>query len=774
MRRPGDCGPGPGEGRRIAVVGTVQGVGFRPFVLRVARELGVAGRVRNDAAGVTIDAFGAPALLDAFVARLRADRPAAAAIASLTEVPIPPEPVVGFEIVASGGAAERRTSIPPDLATCADCLAELRDPADRRHRYPFTNCTACGPRFTIALGAPYDRPATTMAGFRMCPACAAEYADPSDRRFHAQPNACPACGPRLWIEPGRAPGPPAEAASGADPIGAAGAALAAGAIVAVKGIGGYHLACDATSSAAVRTLRERKRREEKPLAVMVEDLAAARAVARLGAEEEALLASPERPIVLCRREAGARLCPELAPGSPLVGLLLPYAPLHHLLLAAAGRPLVMTSGNLSDEPIACDDDDARRRLGGIADLLLVHDRPIASRCDDSVARVVAGRPLLLRRARGHVPRPIRLARPFRRPILGAGAQLKNACCLARGDEAVLGPHVGDLDGLETYGAFEAAVARLESFLALRPEAIACDLHPLYLSTRWAREAAAARGVPLVEVQHHHAHAAAVMAEHGLEGPVLALAWDGTGLGSDGAAWGGELLLAERGRFERLATFRPLRLAGGDRAAREPWRIALAALEDALGPGAPVDALPLFREVGEKEQDVVRRMLAGGVNSPPAHGCGRAFDAAGALTLGRPWSRFEGQVALALDAAAADGPADPYPFEIDGGPPVEELDLRPTWRALAADVARGAAAAASAARFHATLARAGAELIRRAARRIGPLPVVLTGGCFQNARLAEGVLAELSGAFPVYLPVEVPPGDGGLALGQAVVADATLG
>jgi hydrogenase maturation protein HypF len=434
----------------------------------------------------------------------------------------------------------------------------------------------------------------------------------------------------------------------------------------------------------------------------------------------------------------------------------------------------MTSGNHSDEPIACDDDDARRRLGEIVDLFLVHDRPIASRCDDSVARVVAGRPLLLRRARGYVPRPVRLARPFRRPVLGAGAQLKNACCLARGDEAVLGPHVGDLDGLETYGAFEAAVARLESFLALRPEAIACDLHPLYLSTRWAREAAAARGVPLVEVQHHHAHAAAAIAEHGLEGPVLALAWDGTGLGSDGAAWGGELLLAERGRFERLATFRPLRLAGGDRAVREPWRVALAALEDALGPGTALDAFPLFREVGAKEQEVVRRMLAAGVNSPPAHGCGRAFDAAGALVLGRPWSRFEGQVALALDAAAADGPAEPFPFEIDGGGPVEELDLRPMWRALAADVARGVAAGVLAARFHATLARGGAELVRRAARRTGPLPVVLTGGCFQNARLAEGLLAQLSGAFPVYLPGEVPPGDGGLALGQAVVADAALG
>jgi hydrogenase maturation protein HypF len=790
---------GPGEGRRIALSGTVQGVGFRPFVWRIAHETGVAGRVRNDAGGVTIEAFGPAAALDTFVARVRAEPPPAAVIARVVEERIPAEAVRGFEIVESAPSAERRAAIPPDLATCAACLREVRDPADRRHGYPFTNCTDCGPRFTIALGAPYDRPATTMAGFTMCPACSREYGDPRDRRFHAQPNACPACGPRVWIHrsggtlgggvagepPPRAPpipplapgqphpAAPALASAPPDPIAVVGAALAAGRIAAVKGIGGFHLACDATSSAAIRTLRERKHREEKPLAAMVADLAAARAVAELTPAEEALLASVERPIVLCRRAAGCALAPELAPGSPLVGLLLPYAPLHHLLLAAAGRPLVMTSGNLSDEPIAFEDADALARLGGIADLFLLHDRPIASRCDDSVARVVAGRRMVMRRARGFVPRPVRLARGARRPVLGVGAQLKNACCLLRGDEAVLGPHVGDLDGLETYGAFEAAIARLSEFLGVRAEALACDLHPLYLSTRWARDRAAAEKLPLVEVQHHHAHAVAAMAEHGLPGPVLALAWDGTGLGTDGAAWGGELLLAERGRFERLATFRPIRLAGGDRAIREPWRIALAALLDADAL-AGLDALPLFRAVEPRQRDAVLRLLAAGVNSPPAHGAGRAFDAAGALALARPVSRFEGQVALALDAAAAPGAAEPYPFDLDAARPVEELDLRATWRALAADVAAGVAAAAVSARFHATLARAGAEQVRRAAARTGRLPVVLTGGCFQNGRLAEALVEGLSGAFPVYLPGEVPPGDGGLALGQAIVADATLG
>src|SRR5512138_2732796 len=578
------------EGRRIALTGTVQGVGFRPFVYRLALDVGISGRVRNDASGVTIDAFGTTSGLDAFVARLRTDRPPAAIIEDLRAEPIPPEPVDGFRIVESGGTAERRTAIPPDLATCPDCERELADPGDRRHRYPFTNCTNCGPRFTIALGVPYDRPATTMARFRMCPDCAREYGDPLDRRFHAQPNACPACGPRVSLRD--ASGAPVAAE---DAIAFAGRALAEGRVVAVKGIGGFHLACDATSPAAVRTLRERKRREEKPLAVMVPDLAAARALAEASAEEEALLASVERPIVLCRRRPTAPLAADLAPGSPLVGILLAYAPLHHLLLAEARRPLVMTSGNLSDEPIAFEDDDAVRRLGGIADLFLQHDRPIASRCDDSVARVVAGRPLVMRRARGFVPRPVRVARRFSRPVLAVGAQLKNAVCLARGDEATLGPHVGDLDGLETYAAFEAAIARLEGFLALRPEVVACDLHPLYLSTRWARERAAALGIPLVEVQHHHAHAAAAMAEHGLAGPALALAWDGTGLGTDGAAWGGELLLvaAGRARFERLATFRPIALAGGDLAVREPWRIALAAVLDAFGDAAPLARLPAF-------------------------------------------------------------------------------------------------------------------------------------------------------------------------------------
>jgi hydrogenase maturation protein HypF len=751
-------------GRRFAIWGTVQGVGFRPFVHRAAVALQLTGRTWNDGEGVTVEAFGAPDRLDELERRLRQAPPPAARVEGIEVTPLPGLPPATFEIAPSRAGGAPRVAIGADLATCDACAAEVADPANRRFRYAFTNCTDCGPRFTIARGVPYDRSATTMAGFTMCEACAAEYHDPGDRRHHAQPNACPACGPRLRLLDRRG------APVAGDPLAMAAAGLRAGRLLAVKGLGGYHLCCDATAPAAVAELRRRKRRDEKPLAVMVADLEAAGRLAVLSPAERTLLRSVERPIVLCPRRPDAALAAGLAPGNPRLGLLLPYTPLHQLLLAEVGGPLVMTSGNLSEEPIAFDDDDALARLGEVADLFLTHDRPIASRCDDSVARVVAGRPLLLRRSRGWVPRPVRVRRRFARPTLGVGAQLKNACCLGRGDEATLGPHVGDLDNLETYGAFEAAVARLEAFLGLRPEVIGCDLHPLYLSTRYARERAGALGARLVEVQHHHAHAASAMAEHGLEGPVLALCWDGTGHGSDGAAWGGELLRCWTDRFERLATFRPLPLPGGDQAIREPWRVALAALLDAFDGDAPLD-LPLFAALPAGEVEVVRRMVAGRFNAPLAHGAGRAFDAAAALVLSRPVARHEGQLALALDGAA--DPAEPgrYPFELDHARPVTELDLRPLWRALTADLRAGARPGAISTRFHAALAAAGVELVREAAARDGALPVVLTGGCFQNAFLSERMGAELSGSFKVYLHGHVPPGDGGLALGQALVADA---
>jgi hydrogenase maturation protein HypF len=749
------------EGRRIEVRGTVQGVGFRPFVYRLAHEAGVAGRVRNDAHGVTIEAFGLAGAIEAFLRRLEDAPPPAARVRDVRSAPIPHEPFRDFVIADSQGTGERRVSIPPDLALCAECLAELRDPQDRRHRYAFTNCTNCGPRFTIARDVPYDRAATTMAAFRMCAACRREYEDPLDRRFHAQPNACPDCGPRLGLA--TSAGEPVPG----DPLREAALRLAHGQIVAVKGLGGFHLACDATSSAAVVRLRERKKRDQKPFAVMVADLEAAERVARLSGEERRLLDAIERPIVLVERRGESGLAPELAPGNPTVGLMLPYTPLHHLLLAESGRSLVMTSGNRSEEPMAHRDDEARERLARIADVFLLHDRPIENRCDDSVARVIAGRRVVFRRGRGYVPRGFPLARAVARPVLACGAHLKNTFCLASGETATLGPHVGDLETLETCRSFEESVERLQRFLGIAPEVVAHDLHPDYFSTSYALS----RPEEVkIGVQHHHAHVASAMAEHGLAGPVIGVAYDGTGYGTDGTAWGGEILLAGYESFERLATFRPLRLAGSDTAIREVWRIALALLDDAFEGAPPLDAFTVFTSVPAARREAVRRLIRNGSHAPLARGVGRYFDAVGALVLGRPVSAHEGQVALEWNLVADRGERGAYPFAVSDGP-LPELDLRPLVHALVADHRAGLGPGTLSARFHNTLARATADLVRQAVRRVGPLPVVLSGGCFQNALLAESVRAELLPSAKVYLHGEVPPGDGGIALGQAVIADA---
>jgi len=745
--------------------GTVQGVGFRPWVYRLAHDVAVTGRVRNDTAGVTIEAFGPTATLDAFVDRLEHDnaRPAAAAIERLEIEPIGYEQVAEFSIDASASADELRVSIPPDLATCPACLAEVHDPSDRRFAYPFTNCTNCGPRFTIVNAAPYDRPATTMARFEMCPACRHEYETVSDRRFHAQPNACADCGPRLDLLS-------AEGVSrgSVDPIGDAARALRDGQIVAVKGVGGFQLACDATSDEAIRTLRERKHRDEKPFAVMVRTLADARLLAELSQGEETLLESVERPIVLARRRSAANLGSLLAPANPLVGVLLANTALHDLLLSAAGRPLVMTSGNLSDEPIARENDEALRRLGGIADVLLVHDRDIVTRCDDSVARIIAGKPAVLRRARGYVPRPIQLAGPVDRPVLACGAQLKNTFCLVRGREAVVGPHVGDLDSVPVFNDYQAAIERLSRFLSFTPEIVAYDLHPDYLSTLYARERF---GVRAIGVQHHHAHVASVMAEHGLDGPVIGLAYDGTGYGLDGEAWGGEILHASYTDFVRVATFRPIALAGGDVAIRQPWRLAFALLDDAFRGEPPIDAFAVFRRIPRSDLDIVSRMIRRGFNAPAAHGIGRYFDAFGALLLDRVASRYEGQIALELNMAADSDEVGRYPYEVLQGGTPWEIDLRSAVRSAVFESLGGENVGRIAARIHNSLAAASVDVVRAISRRFGRLPVVLSGGCFQNARLAETIVSGLEPEFRVYLNRRVPPGDGGIALGQAVIAAA---
>lgn len=751
-------------GRRIHIRGTVQGVGFRPWVYRTAVTAGVTGAVWNDSSGVYVEAFGRPQALTRFVSGLRLSPPPAARVASLEVDDIAPQWPTEFRIIESARSTERSVSIPPDLATCDDCLAEIGDPANRRYRYAFTNCTNCGPRFTIATDIPYDRKATTMAPFAMCDACRREYEDVTDRRFHAQPNACPVCGPRLTLQRGT------EVVAVADPIATAAEGLRAGLIVAVKGLGGFHLVCDATNPDAVARLRQRKHRDEKPLAVMVSDASAAEALAVLNAGERQLLTGVERPIVLVSKRdvplRGPALAAGIAPRNRMLGLFLPYTPLHHLLLGDAGCPLVMTSANLSEEPIAYRNDEAVCRLSAIADLFLMHDREIQTRCDDSVAAVVAGAPTVLRRSRGFVPRSVPLTTPVTRPVLACGALLKNAFCIADGNRAWLGPHIGDLENLETYDSYVEAIARFERFVEVAPVIIAFDQHPDYLSTRYAR---GRREATKVAVQHHHAHVVSVMAEHGLEGPVIGVAYDGTGYGLDGTMWGGEVLVADRSTFARVATVRPLALAGGDRAIREPWRLAVALLLDAFDE-VPRRLVQRWPALDTPDRPVIETLIRRRVQAPLSHGMGRYFDAFGALFLHRDHASFEGQVALEWNQVADGATGRVYPFRIDRDCDPWQLDLRPMTRAAVHDALHGAPACLIAAAFHNTLAVATGALVRAVAEQYGPLPVVAGGGCFQNARLAEGLRAALV-PMNVRFASQVPPGDGGIALGQAVVAAA---
>ena len=754
-------------GRRIEIRGTVQGVGFRPWVYRLARRVGVVGRVRNDPGGVTIEAFASEAALGRFIEELQRDILPAAEIVELRETTIPDEHLDAFVIVSSDADGQKALSIPPDLATCEDCIEELFDRHDRRFGYAFTNCTTCGPRFTIATGIPYDRGATTMSDFVMCAACQGEYDDVEDRRFHAQPNACPECGPALRLD--RLDG---QAATELDALAGAAELLSRGGVVAVKGLGGFHLACDATDGAAVRRLRERKHRDEKPFAVMVGSLASAQALAEISAEEEALLTAPERPVVLLRQRQGADLAVDVSPDTSLVGLFLPYTPLHHLLLEAVQRPLVMTSANVSDEPICYQNEEARDRLERIADAILLHNREIAMRCDDSVGRVIAGIPTIMRRSRGFVPRPFYLSRPVARPVLACGAHLKNTFCIAIGDTAYFGPHIGDLETVAALDFFEEAIERMQTILSVRPDVIAHDLHPGYLSTRYAN---ARNDVTRVGVQHHHAHVVSLMAEHGMQGPVLGVAYDGTGFGEDGTSWGGEFLFCFAGRYERLATFRPLRLAGGDLAMREVWRIGYALLHDAYDGAPPSDSVALLGDdVPETSIALVKQMVERGLNAPQARGVGRYFDGFGALALGRAQSTYEGQVAIAWDQVANESILDAYPAEIDRTRTPWEVDLRSAVRAAVDDLRAKAPAGDVSARFHNAVVAVTVELLNALWADRGGLPVALTGGVFQNAWLAAGIESQISNKCRVLRHSEVPPGDGGIALGQALIADAILG
>ncbi|MGW0292079.1 carbamoyltransferase HypF [Streptomyces tuirus] len=753
--------------RRVTVRGTVQGVGFRPFVHRLATDLALAGFVSNTASGVLIEVEGPPDGVADFCDRLAQEPPPLAAV---TGVGFEDLPVTGAESTFGIRSTDRSpgsTLLPPDTATCPDCLRELRDPADRRHRHPFVTCTHCGPRFTIATGMPYDRAVTTMAGFPMCAACAREYGDPLDRRFHAQPVACPDCGPRLRLVPGA--GSAVRPARDAEALGSARALLAAGRIVAVKGLGGYHLACDATDARAVDTLRTRKARGGKPFAVMCADLDDVRRIAELSAPERAALTGSRRPIVLLRRRTETDgLAPGVCPGSPHLGVMLPYTPVHTLLFGLPGDPpgprvLVMTSGNRSGEPIVTDDDEALTRLAGLADAWLAHDRPISSPCDDSLLRVRPdGTEQVLRRSRGYVPRPLRL--PVRvRPALAVGGDLKNALCLGGGDQAWFGPHIGDMGDLTTLEAARRADEHLRGLTGVRPEVVAADRHPGYHSTRWAARLA---GHAPVTVQHHHAHIASAMAEHGLDGttPVIGVAFDGTGYGDDGTVWGGEILLADYTGFRRYARLSPAPLPGGDAGVANPCRLALARLWAA---GLPWDAdLPCVTACAPQERAVLQRQLTGGLACVPTSSMGRLFDAVSSLVGLCHRAGYEAQAALELEAAAASAwGADRSAYTFADG-----FDPAPVLSALVADLRRGTPAAVLAARFHRAVARAVAEICRHARQDTGLATVALSGGVFANALLEEQcarLLAE--DGFAVLRHGEVPPNDGGLALGQLVVA-----
>lgn len=767
------------EGLRLHVSGVVQGVGFRPFVYGLAGRYGLTGWVCNTSAGVDLELNGEQQHLRLFHRALLEEAPPLSRIDAVQAEPCTPNGYDQFEIRRSLAAPGAFQPVSPDVSICDDCLRELLDPADRRYRYPFINCTNCGPRFTIIKDLPYDRPLTTMADFALCTDCAAEYENPLDRRFHAQPVACPVCGPHIWLEePGDSPSQPRLQREEA--LQAARDLLSRGGILALKGLGGFHLACAAADDGAVRELRRRKQRPFKPFALMMPDLQAVARHCLLGNEEERHLLSRERPIVLLQARHDSPLSAACAPGQRTLGVMLPYTPLHVLLLQRAPHfpdALIMTSGNHSEEPIVMDNAQARARLAPLADALLLHDRPIYARCDDSVVRLVAGdgaseKTLYpLRRARGYAPQPVHLWRELP-PILAVGAELKNTFCLTRERYAFLSPHVGDLQNLETLHAFEEGVTRLQSLFRVELQALAYDLHPDYLSTRYALERAAGEGLPAVGVQHHHAHVASLMAEHGLGGerPVLGAVFDGTGFGEDGAIWGGEFLVAGYAGFQRPYHLAPAPLPGGDLAVRQPWRYALALLAQA---GLSWDeALPPVQHgraqtiQGVDPLPVLQQQLQRGLNCPLTSSMGRLFDAVASITGVRQQIHYEGQAAIELEALVDPSCDDAYDFDLRGA----EIDPAPLLQALVADLRCQTPVPLLAARFHNGVARMVLDVCRLLRAETGLREVALSGGVWQNVTLLEKCWRLLAqDGFTVYTHHQVPANDGGLALGQALVA-----
>ena len=797
--------------RQIRIRGVVQGVGFRPFVHNLATRLGLAGWVLNSSAGVVAEVEGAPDAVDRFVELVRAEAPPLARIEEMSVAEIEPVGETGFAIRESQAQEGEFVLVSPDVATCADCYRDFTDPANRRFGYAFTNCTNCGPRYTIIRDIPYDRPNTTMAGFRMCAACQAEYDNPGDRRFHAQPNACPVCGPRLWgrsrlsgdepadsrLEAGlpapqsniattetnsadhekRWPAPQDLQRRGSDvvvqdcseesAIEEARRWLAEGQIVAIRGLGGFHLACDPRNDAAVRRLRERKRRSDKPFALMARDLAAAEGFCVVTDDDRRALLGPRRPIVVMARRAEGAISSAVAPGNNTIGVMLPYTPLHHLLFADAPYDvLVMTSGNLSEEPIVTSNEEALERLRPLADWFLLHDRDIYMRADDSVVRTFEGRERVLRRSRGYVPQAIRLEMEVAE-ILACGGELKNTFCLSKGCYALLSQHIGDMENYETLVFFEETLANLKKLFRVEPRAVAYDLHPGYLSTQYALRLP---DLEKIGVQHHHAHVASCMAENGLAGKVIGVALDGTGYGTDGKIWGGEFLVADYAGFERRVHFRYVPLPGGDAAIRQPWRSALSYLADTFGPAAEFPEFTMWSEVLESQRRLVRSMIARGVNTVDTSSCGRLFDAVASLIGIRQVINYEGQAAIEMEMVAAEGVEERYAFALDA----DVVDFRPAIERIVADVRAGAATPLIAARFHNTVAAAIAEVCARIRGEEGLHRVCLSGGTFQNMKLLRSALAMLrESGFEVFIHAQVPPNDGGIALGQAVIATALI-
>jgi hydrogenase maturation protein HypF len=759
---------------QVVVRGIVQGVGFRPFVYRLAREHGLGGWVLNSTQGVVIEVEGERERIEDFLGALQAEPPPQALIEKVETSLLPPVGYSSFVIEASREGSEF-VLISPDICICDDCLRELRDPHDPRYRYPFINCTNCGPRFTIISDIPYDRPKTTMRVFAMCPRCDREYHDPGDRRFHAQPNACPVCGPRVTLAINGARAPQASD----EPIETARRLLAEGAIVSVKGLGGFHLACDAINRQAVATLRQRKHRVDKPFAVMSLDVETVRQYCEVQEGEAQLLESPARPIVLLRRRADCPIAPEVAPGNNYIGVMLPYTPLHYLLLGGVGETslppplaLVMTSGNMSEEPIAIGNREAHERLSVLSDYFLLHDRDIHVRCDDSVTRLFRGKEAILRRSRGYAPFPVRLNLELAE-ILACGAELKNTFCLTKGTYAFLSQHIGDMENYETFVSYQSSIQHFQRLFRVEPRAVAYDFHPNYLATRYALELAEERGLRKVPVQHHHAHVASCMAENGVTEPVIGVAFDGTGYGTDGRIWGGEFLLADFGHFRRLAHFKYVPLPGGEAAIKRPYRMAVSHLLSALGEEALELPLPLWSMLEPGELALVRRLIATGVNSPPTSSCGRLFDAISALAGVRGVVNYEGQAAIELEMLAAEGVDDAYDWRLLRRTPMV-VDPAPLLRGVVADLQGGVDVGVISARFHNTIAAIVADVCSAARQKTGVGRVALSGGCFQNVYLLGRTIDALEReGFEVLIHHLVPANDGGIALGQAVIANACL-